>query len=62
MNIKLREAEKQDEMQVIEMYKEYINSELVPGIDTFEGIRDFEKLENLTVLKLEPALVGTNET
>lgn len=47
MNIKLREAEKKDEKQVIEMYEEYINSELVPGMDIFEGIRDFEKLENL---------------
>ncbi len=27
------------------MYDEYMKSELIPGIDKFEGIRNFEKLD-----------------
>lgn len=46
--MKLREVTKKDEEEIIEMYKEYLISELIPGIDRFEGIRDFEKLEKLT--------------
>lgn len=46
--MKLREATKQDEEEIIEMYDEYLISELIPGIDRFEGIRDFEKLEKLS--------------
>ena len=42
--MKLREVTKQDEEEIIEMYKEYVISELIPGIDRFEGIRDLEKL------------------
>ena len=34
--------------KIIEMYDEYMMSELIPGIDRFEGIRDFEKLEKLS--------------
>ena len=44
----LREVVKQDEEKIIEMYEEYMSSELIPGIDRFEGIRDFEKLEKLS--------------
>ena len=40
----LREVVKQDEEKIIEMYEEYMSSELIPGIDRFEGVRDFEKL------------------
>ena len=46
--MELREVTKQDEEEIIEMYDEYIISELIPGIDRFEGIRDFEKLEKLS--------------
>lgn len=45
--MKLREATKQDKEKIIEMYNEYMTSELIPGIDRFEGIRDFEKFEKL---------------
>lgn len=45
--MKLREPTKQDKEKIIEMYNEYMKSELIQGIDRFEGIRDFEKLENL---------------
>lgn len=46
--MELREATKQDKEKIIEMYDEYMRSELIPGIDRFEGIRDFEKLEKLS--------------
>lgn len=45
--MKLREVTKKDKEKIIEMYNEYMLSELIPGIDRFEGIRDFEKLEEL---------------
>lgn len=46
--MELREVTRQDEEKIIEMYDEYMISELIPGIDRFEGIRDFEKLETLS--------------
>ena len=46
--MKLREVTKQDKEKIIEMYDEYMQSELMPGIDRFEGIRDFEKLKKLS--------------
>ena len=33
----LREVQKEDKYEILEVYKEYLNSELVPGIDRFEG-------------------------
>ena len=45
--MKLREIIQEDKEKIIEMYKEYVQSELIPGIDRFEGIRDLEKLEKL---------------
>lgn len=42
--MKLREANKNDEKELIEIYEEYINSKKIPGIRTFEGVRDFENL------------------
>ena len=45
--MKLREIIQEDKAKIIEMYKEYVQSELIPGIDRFEGIRDLEKLEKL---------------
>ena len=44
----LREVTNQDKDEITEMYTEYMLSELIPGIDRFEGIRDFEKLEKLS--------------
>lgn len=46
--MKLREVTKQDEKEILEMYNEYLLSEPISGIDIFEGIRDFEKLEKLS--------------
>lgn len=46
--MKLREVTKQDKEKIIGMYNEYMLSEPISGIDRFEGIRDFEKLEKLS--------------
>lgn len=46
--MKLRELTTQDKEKILEMYDEYMKSELIPGIDRFEGIRDFEKLEKMS--------------
>lgn len=46
--MKLREVTKQDKEKIMEMYEEYMLSELIPGIDRFEGIRDFEKIRELS--------------
>ncbi|MBP3595934.1 MAG: GNAT family N-acetyltransferase [Clostridia bacterium] len=45
--MRLREVEEKDKKMIIKMYEEYMLSELIPGIDRFEGIRDFEKLDKL---------------
>ena len=47
MSIKLREAKKEDEKEILQLYNEYINAEPIEGIDTFEGIRDFEHFETM---------------
>ena len=46
--MKLKEPTMKDEKKVMEMYKEYMTSNLIPGIDRFEGIRDFEKIQELS--------------
>ena len=46
--MKLREVTRQDKEKIMEMYEEYMLSKLIPGIDRFEGIRDFEKIEKLS--------------
>lgn len=43
----LRESKADDEKAILEIYDEYINSEPIPGIDTFEGVRSFEQLEKM---------------
>ena len=48
MEIEIREVKKEDEEQVKIMYDEYMNSKPIPGIDRFEGIRDFEKLDKMS--------------
>ena len=49
MNKKLiiREIKETDTNKITEMYKEYMNSEMILGIDRFEGIRNFEHLGNM---------------
>ena len=42
--MKLREANINDEKELLEIYEEYINSKPMPGIRTFEGVRDLENL------------------
>ena len=44
MDVKLREVIEEDEEELRKLYYEYINSEPLPGMDTFEGVRDFETL------------------
>lgn len=44
--MKLREVELKDEKIILEMYNEYLSSELIPGIDRFEGIRDLENVDS----------------
>lgn len=46
--MKLREVIRQDKEKIMEMYEEYMLSKLIPGIDRFEGIRDFEKIKKLS--------------
>lgn len=48
MSLIIREINKNDEKQILQMYEEYMDSELIPGIDRFEGIRNFEHLGNMT--------------
>ena len=48
MSIKLREIIEDDEAQIREMYEEYLNSDKLPGMDTFEGIRDFESFDKMS--------------
>lgn len=45
--MKLREIIKEDKDEILKIYAEYINAEPIKGIDTFEGIRNFEHLENM---------------
>ena len=43
----LREVRKTDEKEILGMYQEYLESELIDGIDRFEGIRPLEKLDEM---------------
>ncbi len=45
--MRIREPRIDDEKIILEIYDEYINSEPIPGIDTFEGVRSFEQLEKM---------------
>ena len=45
--MKLREIIKEDKDMILKIYDEYINAEPIKGIDTFEGIRNFEHLGNM---------------
>lgn len=44
----LREVKKEDKEEILKMYDEFIDSELIPGIDRFEGIRNLGHLDELT--------------
>lgn len=45
--MELREILKEDKSEILKIYNEYINAEPIQGIDTFEGIRNFEHLQNM---------------
>ena len=46
--MRLREANIKDKKELITIYEEYINSKPIPGIRTFEGVRDFENLNKMS--------------
>lgn len=45
--MELREILETDKTEILEIYDEYINAEPIEGIDTFEGIRNFEHLSKM---------------
>lgn len=45
--MELREILKEDKSEILKIYNEYTNAEPIQGIDTFEGIRNFEHLQNM---------------
>lgn len=45
--MELREILETDKAEILKIYDEYINTEPIEGIYTFEGIRNFEYLENM---------------
>ncbi len=47
MELTLRKIKKEDKDELLNMLKEYEKCELLPGIDRYEGIRNFEKLKDL---------------
>ena len=52
--MELREILETDKTEILKIYNEYINAESIKGIDTFEGIRNFEHLENMDFEKWFP--------
>lgn len=44
----LREVKIEDKDEILKIYQEYLSSEIIPGVDRFEGIRNLEHLSNLT--------------
>ena len=42
-----REIVKTDEKEILKIYSEYIEAEPIEGIDTFEGIRNFEHIGSM---------------
>lgn len=48
MNVSIRKVTYQDKQAVLDMFDEYEKSELIPGIDRYEGIRNFEHLKDKT--------------
>lgn len=60
--MKLRKIEEKDKEELLQMLKEYEKSEPFPGIDRYEGIRNFEKLKNLDFeLWLEEQISNEND-
>lgn len=47
MEIKLKTINIEDKEKLLEMLKEYEESELIPNIDRYEGIRSFELLNDM---------------
>jgi predicted acetyltransferase len=44
----LREPRIEDKEEILRIYQEYLSSELIEGVDRFEGIRNLGHLSNLT--------------
>ena len=44
----LREVKKNDKDKILKIYDEYLDSQLIEGIDRFEGVRNLEHLSKLT--------------
>lgn len=44
----LREAQKEDKEEILNIYNEYLESKLIPGIDRFEGVRNLSHLDKLS--------------
>ncbi len=44
----LREPRIEDKEEILRIYQEYLSSELIEGVDRFEGIRNLGHLDNLT--------------
>ena len=47
-NMILREPRIDDKEEILRIYQEYLSSELIEGVDRFEGIRNLGHLSNLT--------------
>ena len=45
MNVIIRKVKLEDKQDVLDMFDEYEKSELIPGLDRYEGIRNFEHLK-----------------
>lgn len=48
MNVSIRKVMIEDKQAILDMFNEYETSELIPGIDRYEGIRNFEHLKEKT--------------
>jgi len=46
--MRLREVELKDKEEILKLYQEYLDAPPIPGIDMFEGVRNFEHLEELS--------------
>ena len=44
----LREVRLEDKEEILTIYQEYLNAPPIPGIDMFEGVRNFEHFDHLS--------------
>lgn len=47
MKVNIRKINLEDKYKILDMFQEYENSELIPGIDRYEGIRNFQHLNRM---------------